>query len=786
MELSLKGSSKKKYYIMAFAFGCLPFLLSALSFIVKNNGAFYLYNDFNTQQIPFYLYIIRNIKNGYFPQFDFNNGAGLDYINAYTFYNLFSPFTFLYALIPYRMAAAAMPFVMSLKFGCCALFAYIYISRFCKTPEYAAAGGILYAYSGAVMVNLVLPYLDSMALFPLLLAALESAVKDKRRGVFGAAVFICAVTQYYIFGMEAVFLIIYFLVHLTDKSFHINIKDFFCLALETVLGLAASGIALIPAAVYMLNSPRLGEPFGSIKDMLIYPTPWRYARILQSIFMMPDLQGYTNFFPDGGVEYPSGSRWSSQAMYIPVFGMAGAAAYISANRKNSFSKLFIILILIAFIPVLNGLFSMGSSIYYARWMFTATLIICMMTACALENEPTHFKTGIIIQASATAAIALFSIIFPIEKLSLWKTNVYWNNVQKWTNITITAIGVIIAFLSVFRVSRDASYPRNILITAAVFAFIVSESVLFFDMGECRSSLLYESDHSGQANSPSVSYDENESRVDTDETLWNHNLLWNKGSSYCFTSIQSKYTDEFCKALMIDAELSGNYPAQCLMSAKELIMYDTEPDPDSFMLFSSSGYQEFKDNYTAEKEENNFEYYENKNFIHMGFCYEYCISEEDYLALDKDIRRSLMMKVMAVDDVSAVSGYLEPIPEEEIYALDDEEFAEECAKRAEKTALSYYTDDNSYNAEIDLAEPELVFFSVAYDEGFTAYVDGEEVPLYNANFGFQAIPVPAGKHTIKCVYHSKWRDIGAVSSIIGISGLIIYTAVCFVIKKKRNV
>ncbi len=777
METSLNTSkSRKKYYLLAFVLGCLPFLLSALSFMIRNNGIFYYYGDFNNQQMVFTNCISKRLSSFEFPQFDFNYGTGLDYINAYSYYGLFSPFSVIYFFIPYKFTLYAIPYVMALKFGVASLAAYIYISRFCKRYESALTGALLYAYSGAVLVNLVLPFLDAMALFPFLLAALESAVKDKRRGVFGAAVFICAITQYYIFGMEAVFLIIYFLVRLTDKSFRINIKDFFCLAIETILGLAASGIAFIPAVIYMLNSPRLGEPFGNIKDMLLYDSPWRYPRLIQSIFMAPELQGYANIFPDSlGNKYPFGSLWSSQGMYLPMFGVSGVVAYIAANKKSSFSKLFVLLIIITLIPVLNSIFSMGSSIYYARWMFMATLIMSAMTACAIEDDTAHFKAGIITEAAVMLLIMIFCIIFPAEKISYWTIGCY-NYTHLWINIIITFAGIFTVFIMVSKAKSNSSYPAMVLTLASAFAFICSEAILFTGISDIRRPQMFAVPYTDEKEYPQIEDTVYGSRISMHTDFDNFNLLWEKGSPYCFTSIYEPYVYEYCNAVNTDyGSLNENYTTVCLTSVKERISYEPQGSAPSYPgdYFERTGSDGF------------YAYYENENFIPMGFCYEYCISEEDYLALDKDIRRSLMMKVMAVDDVSAVSGYLEPIPEEEIYAMDDEEFAEECAKRAEKTALSYYTDDDSYNAEIDLAEPELVFFSVAYDEGFTAYVDGEEVPLYNANFGFQAIPVPAGKHTIKCVYHSKWRDIGTVSSIIGISGLIIYTAVCFVIKKRKK-
>ncbi len=785
METTLKTSGRKKRYALAFLAGLLPFLLTAVSFAVQSGGIFYMNGDFNSQQLPFTFYISRNIRALRFPEFDFSAGAGLDYINAYSFYGLFSPFTLIYALFPDSLLPYAAALVIALKFGVCGLSAYIYISRYCKTEEYALIGALLYAYSGYVMITLMFHYLDALAFFPLMLAALESAVNEKRRGVFGAAVFLCAAVNYYIFGMAAIFIVIYFILRHSDKSFRITVKDFFCLAAETVLGIMAAGIVIVPAVVYMLNSPRLGEPFGSIRDMLLYETPWRYGRILQAMFTFPDQSGNTNIFPDLSDDYPYGSMWSSLAMYVPMFGISGALAFALADRKSWLSRLFAVCVVMAFVPVLNGLFSMGSSLYYARWMFAPTLMISLMTACALENDPRYFKAGLAAEAAAIVLLAAFSVIFPIESLARWEAMASYSNVQKWIDLSLSAVGILSAFVMLLIMKRDSTYPQKLLVVAAAFAFAFSEITMLFSRGETDDPELY----AQSAYSVGIDKESPEgSRVNMSSDLDNRNILWGTSSPFFFTSIVTPYLDSYCRALDIeDAGMRKDISVQCLMSVKDLIMYyPAAYGEDREFIENIPEALGYGGMFTYNGADDMYFYYENRNYIPMGFCYEYCISEEDILALDKDIRGRLMLKAMVVEDTDEVSEYLAPIPKEEIYALDDEELSAECAKRAEISASHYFTDDDSYNAEIELDEPELVFFSVAYDKGFTAYVDGEEVPLIKANFGFQAIPVPEGRHTVRCVYHSVPRDIGAACSAAGIIGSGVYIAVCIKLRRKKSV
>ncbi len=769
------SADRKKYFLISFLLGAGIFLLPALSFILKSGLPFIFYGDFNAQQIPFTISLQRNWRNLTLPEYDFNAGTGLDYIGAYGFYNLFSPFTLLMALIPTDAVLYAIPFMIMLKFGFCSMNAYIYASRFCKNNDYAVAGALLYTFSGYQMVNFIFHYLDALVFFPLLLTALEAAVTEKKRGVFGITAAVCAFTNYYIFGIEVIFLIIYFLCRLTDKSFRINLTDFFCLAAESVLGVLAAGLVLFPAVECLLDNPRFSNGFESIKDMLIYETPWRYLRILQSIFIPPDLQGYTNFFPDYKGEYPYGSRWSSQAMYLPLFGMSGVLAYASANKKSWQTKLAAVCIVIAFIPVLNSIFTLGNAAYYARWMFAPTLIMSVMTVCAFENEPKHFRYGLAASVVFVIGLIVFTIIRPMSILALWDDAwVFYSNMQKWVQIAFAVFGIIIAALLIFKAERDSAYSKKILAVTAVFVFAFMETTLLFGIGE-----------EGSPNEKKDAYiyyptdkmdTEYGSRAVSSDNYCNVNLIFGQKDMYTFNSTVNPYFMEYCSDIGVSkGEISSDYASACLCSAEIMIIGRNEENKIP---------EEFSEKYKLLEQQTGYSLYENPDFIPIGFCYDNCVSEDDWLTLEENERAKFMLRAMVVEDTKSVSEYLDEISADEIHSLTDEELSAECDKRAEKSAYSFTTDNNSCTAEIVLEKPELVFFSIAYDDNFTAYVDGEQTDIIKANVGFMSVPVPEGNHTVKLVYHSKARMIGAAASITGIAGLAVYTLVLF-FKKHRK-
>ena len=66
----------------------------------------------------------------------------------FSFYLWGSPFFWITTLFPENAIPYLMPFLMALKYGCCACCAYLYIKRYVKKYTYAMIGGYLYAFSG--------------------------------------------------------------------------------------------------------------------------------------------------------------------------------------------------------------------------------------------------------------------------------------------------------------------------------------------------------------------------------------------------------------------------------------------------------------------------------------------------------------------------------------------------------------------------------------------------------------------------------------------------------------
>ena len=95
-----------------------------------------------------------------------------------------------------------------------------------------------------------------------------------------------------------------------------------------------------------------------------------------------------------------------------------------------------------------------------------------------------------------------------------------------------------------------------------------------------------------------------------------------------------------------------------------------------------------------------------------------------------------------------------------------------ARRA-AAAHSFEADNWGFSAAISLEKESLVFFSVPYDKGWTATVNGNPVDVERVSNGFMAVRAEAGENTIEFAYETPGLRAGAIITFGGILLLAAY-------------
>ena len=108
------------------------------------------------------------------------------------------------------------------------------------------------------------------------------------------------------------------------------------------------------------------------------------------------------------------------------------------------------------------------------------------------------------------------------------------------------------------------------------------------------------------------------------------------------------------------------------------------------------------------------------------------------------------------------------PDEVIISKEEKnKYSDISLIKKQKTTINNVTYSNhriifDYESEA----PAIITISQTYYKNWRAFIDGKEYPILRANYAFQAIPVPAGKHKAVIEYYDKSFIYGLLCSYIG--------------------
>ena len=252
--------------------------------IIHGHGIYYLVDDFNLQQIPFNMINNYSIKHGEI-LFSWYNDLGSSFIPTYSFYNLFSPFNMISYLFPSKIFPYLIGPIFILKYGFTGLFSYLFLKRYVRNKNYAVLGSIIYTFSGFQLTNILFYHFhDAVVFFPLLLYTLDNLVYDNKRGRFLFVVSLCALTNWFFFIEEVIFLIIYYFVKVVTHDYKFTWKNFLIILLEGILGTLITMFILLPTFLFTLNNGRLTSNWTLKNSLLFFSS--RYLEIIKA-YLLP-------------------------------------------------------------------------------------------------------------------------------------------------------------------------------------------------------------------------------------------------------------------------------------------------------------------------------------------------------------------------------------------------------------------------------------------------------------------------------------------------------------------
>ena len=336
--------------------------------------------------------------------FDWYTGFGTNVSMSISAFSMLSPFNLLLYLFPRTLILESISILTLVKMIFMAVAMYAYINKKYNNLSYnmKVAFSLMYTFCGYTVLygSCFTPWMDIVALFPLLMLAYENMMQTGKKLFYIIMVAIIFIINYYLGAMSLVYIFLISGAYVLLMSKKEKIKEHaWNLGIGTVAGLGLSCFVLVPVMMQLSGSQRGGSGQGIVSQYI----GWIKSAIIS----------------DG--QMAAFQRW------MMLYGMAFAAAVIIMGlkkfkeEKNNI-RYMISLLLISLLPIvvegINLMWHFGSYNGYTLrngYIVAFTLItVAAYFAQRMFEEVTADKKQLVKQLVIfVVAAAVYAVIYNI-------------------------------------------------------------------------------------------------------------------------------------------------------------------------------------------------------------------------------------------------------------------------------------------------------------------------------------------------------------------------------------
>lgn len=723
---------KNRYLLFCFLINMLLGILSIGFFMFRDKGMFSLGTDYDSIVMPILDSGRKAIWRGdVFWNWSFD--LGTDFVGSNSFLCLGSPFYWLTLLFPKVDYLYLGGWLFIIKYAVAGMTSGMYLQKFTEKKQYAIIGSILYAFSGFQVVNLMMgSFHDVVALFPLLLYGLEALVEENKKGVFAVTVFINAVTNYYFFVGEVIFLIIYFLIRFLWGNLN-KIKKIPVCIMEGIIGIMSAGIIFYPSILFILQNPRSGDKISWAEYFLTN------RRDILKVFR-------SFLFPGEMMQQWSCVKefdWTSSSAYLPMIGMVLVFSYILKRfkKKDWLKRILIVCLIFMIVPGLSSLFTLMTDIYY-RWYYMPILLFALASVKVMEHISEY-------PVKPVSAIILSIMVLSMVIFDWWDKNrfqIIFVERAYWVLNLTALIGVLIIWMSVYLRKHKKVYFGVLLIGIGCFAVFTT----LYTCKRYRDVRAYET----------VEYKEKlEAAKKMGEMLDSHSAMYRLSNIDNILAMTMQISPKASTTNTVQGsifELWNILGEEKRVVAPDIPVGYPELVGVGYYVTASSTMEEgWKLLGESELSGKPLYLYEDEAARPIGVTYDTYMLKEDFLNIPKENRAEFMKTVLVIEE------------NDEILVTDKiEEYEENKENREQQSITNFSRNNKGFLCLLHSEGEKFALFTVPYARGWTAYVNGEKVTIVNAG-GFMAIEVMNGENLIEFRYFNRDVLIGICLTIAGI-------------------
>jgi uncharacterized membrane protein YfhO len=758
-------------------------LLAAVAVMVFHDYLFfkkaYLFKDIGSDSVniayPSIVHVLDYVRAEGIPMWSFNQGMGQNIFAATG--DIFLPIFYLFGRDNVGFSFA---YVEVLKILVGGFFFYLYLKMLDLTPLASIVGGVLFAFSGYMILGggwYMFSY-DAMC-GAMLLFGFENLFQKNILWILPIPFALLAAYQPFYLYLYGLLIFVYFTMRYLEAqrwNFRAYAGLLFKIVTLALLGAAISSVFLFEGIAQLLQSPRGGGDASYFKTMMSKPmftlgSPTELSSVVLRLFSS-DLQGTGDDFR-GWMNY-----LESPLLYCGVITLLAAPQFLvslDSRKRKIYAAIVGACVIALMFPYFRHAFWGFTGDYYRTFSFFISLLFVYLGVRGLSyvDQTSHVRP-VTLMASLGFILALL----------------YLPPYEKYTRVDGELRGVIALFLfgyaAVIGLLGTAKYRRlgqvltvgAVCFEAAFLSHITVNHRVVVEAKELSQRVGY-NDYTVDAVKHIKSIDSGFYRVHKEYSSGpaihhpsiNDAKIQQFYGSSSYSGFNQMYYVKFLEGLGVVDE--GNETAtrwaiglrnrpvlQILCSVKYAFTKDAVPYPD----FLWDPIKTVGDVHVAR----------NKLFLPLGVGYDAFVLKSDFLKLDVGSRDLLLTKAFVIDDSEQdkYKGFvhLNPASVPPIRTVADLEQGITLLGGATMHMTEHR--QSLIRGTIALKAKKLLFLSVPYDKGWVATVDGKLADIKLVDFGLMGIVLEAGEHTIELKFRPRFLVAGATVSLASLAGFVV--------------
>lgn len=747
----------------------------------------YLYKDIGSDSVniyfPWLVHIGDYFRNNGVPTWSFAQGLGQNVFPLWLgdFFSDAISIMFSKEKLPYTLAI-----VEIIKIMLSGLVAFRYFTEL-KVSRFAAyIGGFLFAFCGYIILGGCWTIFSVEALYAMLiLYGFERWLNHDRILWFVIGICFMAFLQPFFLFPYTLFLAVYIPVRYNDVAGAQWSR--FPLFLAKTIGLSIIAVAisayqLFPDLLQYIESPRVGgdatlitglkaKPMFGITDPFLRFTTTFRAFGSDMLGTGTDFKGWTNY-----LEAP--------LFYCGILSLVTfPQAFIGFTRRQKiawgiFAAIFVLPV---FFPYFRYAFWAFSGDYFRAYSLVVTLLLLMLAIQGLDHVLKTRKVNLIL-LGGTVAFLLFLLYTPAQEFDtaintgmrststllilLYAGMLYGLTTKNLANISTVLLALFCLFEAIFYSSttineRDAITGKELSEKVGYNDYTIDavKYIKEHDKGFYRISKDYQSGPAVHAsfNDPKIQgYFGNTSYHSFNQINYVR-FLGGMGLINTKDELQTRWLRGLWERPLL-LSLTGNKYILAKNPAPHLKTFGY----DSIAMFGNVSL--FRNNYAEP----------------LAVTYGVGIDEQTFRRFSPGLKDIYLYKGCVIDsgDNEAAAAIPKLNLADTAYPPVMDTYFQGARELSKKNLEITSFKENHITGDITTQSPQILCFTIPYDEGWHATVNGKETRIHRVNLGFSGIILAAGKNTIDIKFTPRYMKQGGMVSLLSIIlfiALLAYTA-----------